>query len=66
MGVLARPIGLACISLALLAAHGQAAGATPVITMSVGADETLSYPSSMPSLPDEHTTIFPPVAAKKR
>jgi len=62
MGVLARPIGLACISLALLAAHGQAAGATPVITMSVGADETLSYPSSMPSLPDEHTTIFPPVA----
>jgi hypothetical protein len=28
--------------------------------MSVGADESLAYPANMPSLPDEHTTVFPP------
>jgi hypothetical protein len=28
--------------------------------MSVGADEAISYPPNLPSLPDEHTTIFPP------
>ncbi|HVN34562.1 MAG TPA: hypothetical protein VMU96_04805, partial [Casimicrobiaceae bacterium] len=31
-----------------------------MITMSVGPDELLTYPSNLPSLPDEHTTIFPP------
>lgn len=35
-------------------------GQAPAITMSVGADEALTYPSNLPSLPDEHTTIFPP------
>jgi hypothetical protein len=28
--------------------------------MSVGPDEALSYPSNLPSLPDEHTTVFAP------
>jgi len=38
---------------------GWVEGAQPTITMSVGPDEPLSYPSNLPSLPDEHTTIFP-------
>jgi len=28
--------------------------------MSVGPDEALNYPTNLPSLPDEHTTVFPP------
>ncbi len=32
------------------------------IAVSVGADEALSYPSTLTDLPDEHTTIFPPAA----
>ncbi len=33
---------------------------TPKITFSVWPDEALSYPSNLATLPDEHTTIFPP------
>jgi hypothetical protein len=54
MRTLATILTAACI--------GTAAAATPPITMSVGPDETLTYPSNMPSLPDEHTTILPPAA----
>jgi hypothetical protein len=61
MSVLAR-IGLSCCLIAMLAAHGRVNGATPVITMSVGPIEALTFPSNMASLPDEHTTIFPPAA----
>ncbi|HVO88547.1 MAG TPA: hypothetical protein VMV45_08395 [Casimicrobiaceae bacterium] len=38
----------------------RARAVLPAITMSVGPDESLVYPSNLPSLPDEHTTIFPP------
>src|SRR5215475_15200920 len=48
---------ICCVSSASLA---SAAG--PPITISFGPDEALTYPANMPSLPDEHTTIFPPVA----
>jgi hypothetical protein len=54
--------GPAWIAIAVLAAHALATNAAPVITMSVGPNETLTYPSNMQSLPDEHTTIFPPAA----
>jgi len=50
------------IEIALLAFALPVAGATPIVSMSVGPDETLTYPSNMPSLPDEHSTIFPPAA----
>ena len=55
----ARPIAIASLA---IAACGAAMAAAPVITISVGPDETLTYPANMPSLPDEHTTIFPPAA----
>jgi len=45
---------------ALAIGTGWVRAAQPTITMSVGPDESLSYPSNLPSLPDEHTTIFPP------
>ena len=51
------------VGLALVA--GGACAAQPTITMSVGPDETLAYPSNLPSLPDEHTTIFPPVPGSR-
>jgi hypothetical protein len=41
---------------------GIASAALPPISMSVGPDESLTYPANLPSLPDEHTTIFPPAA----
>jgi hypothetical protein len=53
----ARLLALACLA---LAACGGALAATPPITIVVGPDEMLTYPSNMPSLPDEHTTIIPP------
>ena len=62
MARLARSIRVASASIVMLASASIAAGATPAITMSVGPDETLTYPANMPSLPDEHTTIFPPAA----
>ena len=62
MGLSKKSITVACISIALLAICGPVAGATPAITLSVGPDEALTYPSNMPSLPDEHITIFPPGA----
>ena len=46
----------------MLAAQEASAGGTPAITMSVGPIEAVTYPSDMQSLPDEHTTIFPPAA----
>jgi hypothetical protein len=49
---------VAVFVVALAASAGW--GAQPTITMSVGPDEALNYPSNLPSLPDEHTTIFPP------
>jgi hypothetical protein len=41
-----------------LAAASAALAASP-ITMSVGADETLTYPAGLETLADEHTTIIP-------
>ena len=47
--------------LALLAALLCAAGASAqTISISVGSDQTLNYPSNMTIAPDEHTTFFPP------
>jgi hypothetical protein len=46
----AAVIALCCTNLAL--AQG--------ISISVGPDETLTYPSNLTDLADEHTTIFPP------
>ncbi len=51
---------VAVFVVALSASAGWVWGAQPTITMSVGPDEVLNYPSNLPSLPDEHTTIFPP------
>jgi|GEM_PF-2709636 len=51
---------VAMFVVALAVGSGWVWGAQPTITMSVGADEALNYPSNLPSLPDEHTTIFPP------
>ena len=51
---------VAVLVVALAASSGRVWGQTPTITMSVGADEALSYPTNLPSLPDEQTTIFPP------
>ena len=62
MHPVARSIAAAGAWIALLAFHAPATAATPTLTMSVGPDETLTYPSDVPSLPDEHTTIIPPAA----
>src|SRR5450631_3350951 len=51
---------VAVFVVALAASAGWVWGAQPTITMSVGPDEALNYPTNLPSLPDEHTTIFPP------
>jgi hypothetical protein len=51
---------VAVFVVALAVSSGWVWGAQPTITMSVGPDEALNYPSNLPSLPDEHTTIFPP------
>jgi hypothetical protein len=51
---------VAVFVVALAVSSGRVWGAQPTITMSVGPDEALNYPSNLPSLPDEHTTIFPP------
>ena len=50
-------------AIALLMALISAAGAwAQTISISVGPDQTLNYPSNMTILPDEHTTFFPPAA----
>jgi hypothetical protein len=51
---------VAVFVVALAAGSGWVWGQPPPITMSVGADEALSYPSNLPSLPDEHTTVLAP------
>jgi hypothetical protein len=56
----ARAKSIRTVAVFLAALAGWAWAAQPTITMSVGPDEALSYPSNLPSLPDEHTTIFPP------
>src|SRR5690349_16633732 len=56
----AGSIRIAYVVASLASAALPAMSATPPITISVGADEALTYPSNMPSLPDEHTTVFPP------
>jgi hypothetical protein len=45
----------------VIAMCGSTFAAVPPISITVGPDEALVYPSDMPSLPDEHTTVFPPV-----
>jgi hypothetical protein len=55
-----KPVALAVLALAMFAVAQLARAATPPITITVGVDETLTYPTNMPSLPDEHMTIFPP------
>ena len=62
MARLARSIRVGSAAIVVLVSASLATGATPAITMSVGPDETLTYPANMPSLPDEHTTVFPPAA----
>ncbi len=63
MAAMARSICTVVVFVVALAVRsGWVWGAQPTITMSVGPDEALSYPSNLPSLPDEHTTIFPPAA----
>ena len=58
---MARSIATAAtFAFSLAISCGWAAAVQPTITMSVGPDEPLNYPSNLPSLPDEHTTIFPP------
>jgi hypothetical protein len=59
MDCIRTAIAIACMPCALLAGPSTAA---TTITMSVGPDETLTYPSNVPSLPDEHSTIIPPAA----
>ena len=53
-----RNVGVWIMSLIVVPSWVWAA--QPTITMSVGPDEALTYPGNLPSLPDEHTTIFPP------
>ena len=53
-----RTVGMLMVALGV--SSGGPRAAQPIITMSVGPDEGLNYPSNLPSLPDEHTTIFPP------
>jgi len=53
-----RAVAVFVVALAFSSAASYAA--QPTISMSVGPDESLSYPTNLPSLPDEHTTIFPP------
>jgi len=48
------------LAVALAICTGPVWGAQPAMTISVGPDEGLNYPANLPSLPDEHTTIFPP------
>jgi hypothetical protein len=62
MSPTANSIRAAAVFVVSLGGAGCAWGAQPTITMSVGPDEALAYPSNLPSLPDEHTTIFPPAA----
>jgi hypothetical protein len=57
MGIARRFLG----GFVLLALPCAVHAASP-ITFSVGPDEALTYPGNLPSLPDEHTTIFPPAA----
>jgi hypothetical protein len=61
MSAIAKSVrSVAMLIVALAVACVRVSAAQPTITMSVGPDEALSYPSNLPSLPDEHTTIFPP------
>jgi hypothetical protein len=60
MAGFANCICITSVVVSLITATVPARGATPSITISVGPDESLTYPANMPSLPDEHTTIFPP------
>jgi hypothetical protein len=61
MTAMTRAIGVIGMSFVVLVVDaGGARAAQPALTMSVGPDEPLVYPSNLPSLPDEHTTIFPP------
>jgi hypothetical protein len=53
---------VAIVVVALAVNSGWVLGAQPTITLSVGPDEALTYPSNLPSLPDEHTTIYPPAS----
>jgi hypothetical protein len=43
-----------------VAVVGAATASAQTISISVGADQPLIYPSSITILPDEHTTFFPP------
>jgi len=60
MSASSRSVRLVLGLVATLALEAPASGTQPTITMSVGPDEPLVYPANLPSLPDEHTTIFPP------
>jgi hypothetical protein len=46
----------------LIAFLGAACAWAQTISISVGPDQALTYPSNMNVLPDEHTTFFPPAA----
>ena len=46
---------VAVFVVALAVSSGWVWGAQPTITMSVGPDEALNYPSNLPSLPDERS-----------
>src|ERR1022692_2003086 len=54
--------GLASLIALLGAAHAWA----QTISISVGPDQALTYPSNMTVLPDEHTTFTPPAAGSNR
>ena len=49
----------ACLALLPLACAGLPVEAASIASFTVGSDETLSYPSALVNLPDEHTTFMP-------
>src|ERR1700730_7983246 len=44
-------------------AFAQPSPSLQIKSFSVGPDQTLSYPSSLANLPDEHTTLIPPASS---
>jgi hypothetical protein len=50
----------------LVALFGAACAWAQTISISVGPDQALNYPSDMTILPDEHTTFIPPAAGSNK
>src|ERR1700722_4438493 len=61
-------LALSLFVLLLVGCSGKSSSTTTtpqpqISSISVGPDQTLSYPSSLSNIPDEHTTFIPPGVA---